>query len=263
MYFQSAGLITAEDVVYLATAMAVRTTKSASRSGNKLDLDSEFAMGELGSLRFRTHEQDEPAGRFQRAGVNLRNLHGRDDHGLTADYQGFGFQCAWRQSRLALQVWTRHRLSNSSTMFRICTAIMPSNSAEISAATLPTHPSLARRKVQSISGEAGALENFLAGIPTFATIQSGSPARNLSQWAYAASIQDDWRVTAETDGQSGTALRLRLAHGGSAQPTGWLRSQHWHGASRPSRSIRYITPTIRISGPGWGLPGICPARELP
>jgi hypothetical protein len=44
-------------------------------------------------------------------------------------------------------------------------------------------------------GGPGALENFLAGTPTFATIQSGSPARNLSQWSYAASIQDDWRVT--------------------------------------------------------------------
>ena len=75
MYFQSAGLITAEDVVYLATAMAVRTTKSTSRGGNELDMDSEFAMGKLGSLWFRPHEQDEPAGRFQRAGVNLRNLH--------------------------------------------------------------------------------------------------------------------------------------------------------------------------------------------
>ena len=39
-----------------------------------------------------------------------------------------------------------------------------------------------------------ALENMLAGIPSFATIQSGSPARQLSQWAYALSIQDDWRI---------------------------------------------------------------------
>jgi len=38
------------------------------------------------------------------------------------------------------------------------------------------------------------LEDFLAGDPSFATIQSGSPARELSQWAYALSIQDDWRV---------------------------------------------------------------------
>jgi hypothetical protein len=40
-----------------------------------------------------------------------------------------------------------------------------------------------------------ALENMLAGVPTFATIQSGNPARQLSQWAYAFSFQDDWRVT--------------------------------------------------------------------
>jgi hypothetical protein len=39
------------------------------------------------------------------------------------------------------------------------------------------------------------LEDFLAGTPTFATIQSGSPQRQLSQWYYAVSVQDDWRVT--------------------------------------------------------------------
>lgn len=44
-------------------------------------------------------------------------------------------------------------------------------------------------------GGGGALENFLQGTPTFATIQSGNPARQLSQTAYAASVQDDWRVT--------------------------------------------------------------------
>lgn len=40
-----------------------------------------------------------------------------------------------------------------------------------------------------------ALEDYLAGDPAFATIQSGSPARQLRQWSYAASAQDDWRVT--------------------------------------------------------------------
>lgn len=44
-------------------------------------------------------------------------------------------------------------------------------------------------------GGPGALENFMTGNPTFATIQSGNPARELSQWSFAASIQDDWRVT--------------------------------------------------------------------
>jgi hypothetical protein len=44
-------------------------------------------------------------------------------------------------------------------------------------------------------GGPSALENLMAGLPTFATIQSGNPARQLSQWSYAASIQDDWRVT--------------------------------------------------------------------
>jgi hypothetical protein len=39
------------------------------------------------------------------------------------------------------------------------------------------------------------LEDLLVGDPAFATIQSGDPGRHLSQWYYAASIQDDWRVT--------------------------------------------------------------------
>ncbi len=39
------------------------------------------------------------------------------------------------------------------------------------------------------------LEDFLSGVPTLATIQSGSPARQLSQWDFAGSFQDDWRVT--------------------------------------------------------------------
>ena len=39
------------------------------------------------------------------------------------------------------------------------------------------------------------LEDLLAGTPTFGTIQSGNPERHLTQWYYAGSIQDDWRVT--------------------------------------------------------------------
>lgn len=39
------------------------------------------------------------------------------------------------------------------------------------------------------------LEDFLAGDPANATIQAGNPERHLLQWAYAASAQDDWRVT--------------------------------------------------------------------
>jgi hypothetical protein len=41
------------------------------------------------------------------------------------------------------------------------------------------------------------LEDLLAGTPTFGTIQSGNPERHLTQWYYAGSIQDDWRVTSK------------------------------------------------------------------
>ncbi len=40
-----------------------------------------------------------------------------------------------------------------------------------------------------------ALESFLAGTPTFALFQQGSPQRKLNQELYAGFAQDDWRVT--------------------------------------------------------------------
>ncbi len=40
-----------------------------------------------------------------------------------------------------------------------------------------------------------ALEDFLAGDPSVATIQLGNPQRHLTTIGYAASVQDDWRVT--------------------------------------------------------------------
>jgi hypothetical protein len=39
------------------------------------------------------------------------------------------------------------------------------------------------------------LEDFLAGFPSTANIQLGSPQRHLTTWDYAASVQDDWRIT--------------------------------------------------------------------
>jgi len=47
---------------------------------------------------------------------------------------------------------------------------------------------------QAFAGSS-SLEDMLAGVPTFATIQSGDPSRNLIQYAFAASFQDDWRIT--------------------------------------------------------------------
>jgi outer membrane receptor protein involved in Fe transport len=43
--------------------------------------------------------------------------------------------------------------------------------------------------------EATPLEDFLAGFPSGANIQLGSPQRHLTTWDYAASVQDDWRLT--------------------------------------------------------------------
>jgi len=43
--------------------------------------------------------------------------------------------------------------------------------------------------------EATPLEDFLAGFPSTANIQLGSPQRHLTTWDYAGSVQDDWRIT--------------------------------------------------------------------
>ncbi|HEV7966953.1 MAG TPA: TonB-dependent receptor [Candidatus Acidoferrales bacterium] len=43
--------------------------------------------------------------------------------------------------------------------------------------------------------EATPLEDFLAGFPSIASIQLGSPQRHLTTWEYALSVQDDWRLT--------------------------------------------------------------------
>jgi hypothetical protein len=43
--------------------------------------------------------------------------------------------------------------------------------------------------------EATPLEDFLAGFPSVASVQLGSPQRHLTTWEYAGSVQDDWRLT--------------------------------------------------------------------
>jgi hypothetical protein len=45
------------------------------------------------------------------------------------------------------------------------------------------------------SPTATPLEDFLAGFPSTASIQLGSPQRHLTTWNYALSVQDDWRIT--------------------------------------------------------------------
>ena len=39
------------------------------------------------------------------------------------------------------------------------------------------------------------LEDFLAGIPTRATLLQGDPARRFTQWDYSGFFEDSWRAT--------------------------------------------------------------------
>jgi Carboxypeptidase regulatory-like domain/TonB dependent receptor len=49
-------------------------------------------------------------------------------------------------------------------------------------------------KATGAAANSTALEDFLAGEPSKAQIVVGYPGRNLSQWGYAAFVQDDWRI---------------------------------------------------------------------
>ena len=65
----------------------------------------------------------------------------------------------------------------------------------------PSQRGAAKGAINFNGGQAFAsstpLEDLLAGTPSFGTIQSGNPERHLVQWYYAGSIQDDWRVTSK------------------------------------------------------------------
>jgi hypothetical protein len=58
----------------------------------------------------------------------------------------------------------------------------------------PSQFGAAKGQIKFLGSPSLSLGHFLQGVPSTATIQSGDPARELSQWAYALSIQDDWRV---------------------------------------------------------------------
>jgi TonB dependent receptor len=63
----------------------------------------------------------------------------------------------------------------------------------------PSQQGAAKGAINFFGGQAFSnstpLEDFMAGVPTNATVQSGNPSRNLLQRSFAMSFQDDWRVT--------------------------------------------------------------------
>ena len=72
MYFQSEGVITAEDVVYLQQQWRSVQDNRPKVLGINWTYP-EFAFGECGPVWLRTHEPGKFAGRFQPAGDNLWN----------------------------------------------------------------------------------------------------------------------------------------------------------------------------------------------
>ena len=47
----------------------------------------------------------------------------------------------------------------------------------------------------AIPGTSTALEDFFAGLPFKASVQTGDPTRQIHNWAYGAFFQDDWRAS--------------------------------------------------------------------
>jgi hypothetical protein len=103
-YFQSEGVITAEDAIYLQQQWR-------SVQDNRPRVLGEFALGKCCPIWLCTHEPGEFTDRFRRAPDHLWNLHGRHGRGGNADYSSRWIQPIGRQPWLALPVRSRHCIS--------------------------------------------------------------------------------------------------------------------------------------------------------
>jgi outer membrane receptor protein involved in Fe transport len=194
MYFQSAGLITAEDVVYLEPQwLSVQNNRPrvAGASWTWTPNSQWVNSARFGFVRMNRESQQVDSsvppstygiftGVTETGSLPIIRLSGFNALGGSPGWPyKFGPDTVYQFVDYVSYVRGNHAFKFGGDIRR--------NMAD------PSQFGAAKGAINFRGGS--ALQNFFLGTPTFATIQSGSPARQLSQSAFAGSIQDDWRVT--------------------------------------------------------------------
>jgi hypothetical protein len=194
MYFQSAGLITAEDVTYLEPqwlSVQVNQPRVAGASWTWTPNSQWVNSARFGFVRMNRMSQQVdssvPASNYgiftgvtETGSLPIIRVSGFTALGGSPGWPyRFGPDTVFQFVDYVSYVHGRHAFKFGGDFRR--------NLAD------PSQFGAAKGAINFRGGS--SLENMLLGVPTFATIQAGNPARQLSQWAYAFSFQDDWRVT--------------------------------------------------------------------
>jgi len=195
MYFQSAGLITAEDVVYLQPQwLSVQQNRPRVAGGewtwnpNSQWVNSaRFGFVRMNRMSQQVDSSVSPSTYGIFTGVTVTGslpiirISGFNALGGSPGWPyRFGPDTVYQFVDYVSYVHGNHAFKFGGDFRR--------NLAD------PSQFGAAKGQIKFLGSPSLSLGHFLQGIPTTATIQSGNPARELSQWAYALSIQDDWRV---------------------------------------------------------------------
>ena len=95
------------------------------------------------------------------------------------------------------------------------------------------------------------LEDLLAGIPKRAQILVGNPQRHLTQWAYAASFQDDWRATSRLTLNLGVRYDYSSPMAASQNLIGNFDPTLGFGSGGETNWLDLQARSYRISRQGW------------
>ena len=231
------ALITAEDVVYLQPQwLSVQYNKPVV-VGATWTYTSQLAMGERRSLWLRAHEQNEPAGRFQRAGRQpTASYTGVTVTGSLPADSACGFYGSWGQPGLALQVRAGHGFPGVDYV-----SYLHGNHAFKFGADFrrnladPSQFGAAKGAINFRGGN--ALENFLAGVQRSLRFNPEARRGSSASGRIAGSVQDDWRIIPRLTVNLGLRYDYATPMAEAQQSPGRLRSQPRHGPGRPADQV--------------------------